>query len=42
MITDIKKTTEQKMQKSLDALKVIADGGDVAKLPACTAADVKK
>ncbi|MBS1699394.1 MAG: PDZ domain-containing protein [Actinobacteria bacterium] len=30
------------LSQSLDALKVIADGGDVAKLPTCTAADVKK
>jgi PDZ domain-containing protein len=30
------------LRQSLDALKVIADGGDTAKLPTCTAADVKK
>ncbi|GAB6858543.1 YlbL family protein [Microbacterium xylanilyticum] len=30
------------LEQSLDALKVIADGGDVARLPTCTAADLKK
>ncbi|MBS1905707.1 MAG: PDZ domain-containing protein [Actinobacteria bacterium] len=30
------------LNQSLDALKVIADGGDVKALPTCTAADLKK